>query len=197
VFTGIIENLGRVKAISGSEQGRRIELEVGAMAAELEVGDSLAVNGVCLTIVETGPNSVAIEVVLETLRRTGLGAMLAGDQVNLELPLAANGRFDGHIVQGHVDGIAVVTAVTEEGTGRRLAFDLNPRLHRYVVEKGSITVDGVSMTVASVTDRGFEVAVIPHTLAATNLGLRRPGDQVNLEFDVIGKYVERMLEQRS
>jgi riboflavin synthase len=197
VFTGIIESLGRVKAISGSEQGRRIELEVGAMAAELEVGDSLAVNGVCLTIVETGPNSVAIEVVLETLRRTGLGAMLAGDQVNLELPLAANGRFDGHIVQGHVDGIAAVTAVTEEGTGRRLAFDLNPRLHRYVVEKGSITVDGVSMTVASVTDRGFEVAVIPHTLAATNLGLRRPGDQVNLEFDVIGKYVERMLEQRS
>lgn len=167
------------------------------MAAELEVGDSLAVNGVCLTIVETGPNSVAIEVVLETLRRTGLGAMLAGDQVNLELPLAASGRFDGHIVQGHVDGIAAVTAVTEEGTGRRLAFDLNPRLHRYVVEKGSITVDGVSMTVASVTDRGFEVAVIPHTLAATNLGLRRPGDQVNLEFDVIGKYVERMLEQRS
>jgi riboflavin synthase len=197
VFTGIIESLGRVKAISGSEQGRRIELEVGAMAAELEVGDSLAVNGVCLTIVETGPNSVAIEVVLETLRRTGLGAMLAGDQVNLELPLAASGRFDGHIVQGHVDGIAAVTAVTEEGTGRRLAFDLNPRLHRYVVEKGSITVDGVSMTVASVTDRGFEVAVIPHTLAATNLGLRRPGDQVNLEFDVIGKYVERMLEQRS
>ncbi|MEX0699557.1 MAG: riboflavin synthase [Acidimicrobiia bacterium] len=197
MFTGIIESLGRVKAISGSEQGRRIELEVGAMAAELEVGDSLAVNGVCLTIVETGPNSVAIEVVLETLRRTGLGAMLAGDQVNLELPLAATGRFDGHIVQGHVDGIAAVTAVTEEGTGRRLAFDLNPRLHRYVVEKGSITVDGVSMTVASVTDRGFEVAVIPHTLAATNLGLRRPGDQVNLEFDVIGKYVERMLEQRS
>ncbi|HEU4749699.1 MAG TPA: riboflavin synthase [Acidimicrobiia bacterium] len=197
MFTGIIESLGRVKAISGSEQGRRIELEVGAMAAELEVGDSLAVNGVCLTIVETGPNSVAIDVVLETLRRTGLGAMLAGDQVNLELPLAANGRFDGHIVQGHVDGIAAVTAVTEEGTGRRLAFDLNPRLHRYVVEKGSITVDGVSMTVASVTDRGFEVAVISHTLAATNLGLRRPGDQVNLEFDVIGKYVERMLEQRS
>lgn len=189
--------MGRVKTISGSDQGRRIELEVGAMASDLEIGDSLAVNGVCLTIVETSHNSVAIEVVLETLRRTGLGALLAGDQVNLELPLAANGRFDGHIVQGHVDGIAAVTAVTEEGTSRRLVFDLNPRLHRYVVEKGSITVDGVSMTVASVTDRGFEVAVIPHTLAATNLGLRRPGDQVNLEFDVIGKYVERMLEQRS
>ncbi len=197
MFTGIIEGLGTVKSVSGSGDGRRIRLEVGEMAVELDIGDSLAVNGVCLTIVEKNATEVAADVVMETLRRSGLGFLLVGDRVNLELPLAATGRFDGHIVQGHVDGIAAVTAVTEEGNGRRLTFDLNPRQRRYVVEKGSICIDGASMTVAAVTDRGFEVAVIPHTLTATNLGLRRPGDQVNLEFDVIGKYVERMLEQRS
>jgi riboflavin synthase len=196
MFTGIIENLGTVKSISGTDAGRHLEVEVGAVAGELEIGDSLAVNGVCLTVVKKTANTVGVDVVLETLRTTGLGALLAGDRVNLELPLSASGRFDGHIVQGHVDGIAAVTAITEEGEGRRLTFDLNPRVRRYVVEKGSITIDGVSLTVAALTERGFEVALIPHTLATTNLGLRQPGDQVNLEFDVVGKYVERMLEQR-
>lgn len=197
MFTGIIENLGTVKSISGTDVGRHLEVEVGPLAGELDMGDSLAVNGVCLTVVKKSGDTVGVDVVLETLRRTSLGGLLAGDRVNLEMPLSASGRFDGHIVQGHVDGIAAVTAITEEGDGRRLTFDLNPRVRRYVVEKGSITIDGVSLTVAALTERGFEVALIPHTLATTNLGLRQPGDQVNLEFDVVGKYVERMLEQRS
>jgi riboflavin synthase len=197
VFTGIIENLGTVRSISGTDDGRHLEVEVGFLADDLEIGDSVAVNGVCLTVVDKTADSVGVDVVLETLRRTGLGALLAGDRVNLELPMSASGRFDGHIVQGHVDGIAAVSAIIEEGDSRRLTFDLNPRVRRYVVEKGSITIDGVSLTVAALTERGFEVALIPHTLATTNLGLRRPGDQVNLEFDVIGKYVERMLEQHS
>ncbi len=160
----------------------------------------MAVNGVCLTAVSVDGDRVALDLVAETLARTNLGDLAAGDPVDLELPMAAAGRFDGHVVQGHVDGTGTVRSVEQEGEGRRLRIDLDPRLARYVAEKGSITVDGVSLTVAAVGAAGeswFDIALIPHTLAVTVLGSRRPGDTVNLEVDVIAKYVERLLEVSS
>jgi riboflavin synthase len=171
-------------------------LEAGDLAIGLEVGDSIAVNGVCLTAVEVGPAGVTADVVAETLRRSNLGSVQTGDRVNLERPMRADGRFDGHIVQGHVDATGEVATVVPEGEGWLVRIAAPPEGLRYVVEKGSITVDGVSLTVTSVDADGFEVALIPHTLSVTTLGLLRPGDRVNLEFDVLAKYVERLLERQ-
>lgn len=161
----------------------------------LDIGDSLAVNGVCLTAVEVGDQGVATDVVAETLRRSNLGSVEPGDRVNLERPLRADGRFDGHIVQGHVDATGEIIRVESEGQGCLIKIAASEDGLRYVVEKGSITVDGVSLTVTSTDAAGFEVALIPHTLSVTTLGLRRPGDLVNLEFDVLAKYVERLMER--
>jgi riboflavin synthase len=161
----------------------------------MTVGDSIAVNGVCLTAVAVDPpGTISVEAVPETLRRSNLGGLERGDRVDLERPLAAAGRFDGHVVQGHVDGIGTVRAVGVEGESRRYWFDVPPPLLRYLVEKGSVAVDGVSLTVSAVDAGGFEVVLIPHTLRETVLGLRGPGDVVNLEVDVLAKYVERLLE---
>ena len=196
MFTGIVESLGTIGEITEVDGGRRLVLAVGDLAIGLDVGDSIAVNGVCLTTVEVGPAGVTTDVVAETLRRSNLGSVRAGDRVNLERPMRADGRFDGHIVQGHVDATGEVAAVVLEGEGSLVRIAAPPDGLRYVVEKGSITVDGVSLTVTSVDADGFEVALIPHTLAVTTLGLRRPGDTVNLEFDVLAKYVERLLERQ-
>ncbi len=196
MFTGIVESLGAVMWIADSNGGRRLSLDVGDLAVGLEVGDSIAVNGVCLTAVEIGEMGVATDVVAETLRRSNLGSLEAGDRVNLERPLRADGRFDGHIVQGHVDATGEILQMEPEGEGRRIKIAAPPEYLRYVVEKGSITVDGVSLTVTSVGAGEFEVALIPHTLSVTTLGLREPGDQVNLEFDVLAKYVERLMERQ-
>jgi riboflavin synthase len=197
MFTGIVETLGTVRSLSSGDEGRRLAIQAQQIAADLVVGASIAVNGVCLTAVELADDGFEADVVTETLRRTNLGTLLSGDRVNLERPLRADGRFDGHMVQGHVDAYGAVTKVTAEGEGRRMSVDVAPKYRHYLAEKGSIAVDGVSLTVAAVTDTGFETALIPHTLKVTTLGLRRPGDQVNLEFDVLAKYLERLLENRS
>lgn len=192
MFTGIVEHRGSVAVADRGPDGMRLLLDTGPLSG-IDVGDSLAVNGVCLTAVEVGPGRVTFDVVRETLDRSTLGEVRVGDAVNLERPMSANGRFDGHIVQGHVDGVGEVVSVEAEGDGRRMTVVVPEALRRYLVEKGSITVDGVSLTVAALTEDGFEVALIPHSLAITTLGLRKPGDRVNLEADVLAKYVERLL----
>ncbi len=192
MFTGIVERMGQVEVVTETEDGRRLVV-VGDGLGEVSVGSSIAVNGVCLTAVEVATDRIAVDVIPETLDRTNLGDLQTDSKVNLERPMPADGRFDGHIVQGHVDGVGVVAAITEDGGGVVMSVDVAPDLHRYLVEKGSVTIDGVSLTVAGLTETGFTVALIPHTLDITTLGLRNEGDEVNLEMDVLAKYVERLL----
>jgi riboflavin synthase len=191
MFTGIIETMGRVEAAGKSEGGMR--LSVGAPGLALKTGDSIAVNGVCLTAVDARDGGFDADVVLETLSKTNLGELDIGTGVNLERPMAADGRFDGHIVQGHVDGVGQIVSVEEEGDGKRIRVRSPRNLSKYIASKGSISVDGISLTVAAVAGDEFEVAIIPHTLDNTTLGIRTPGSRVNLEVDVIAKYVERMM----
>jgi riboflavin synthase len=164
-----------------------------ALAGELAEGDSVAVNGVCLTAIAPDGDGFGADVMRETLRRSSLAEVAPGRRVNIELPLRADARLGGHVVQGHVDGVGSVRAVREDGFARIVTIAADPALLRYVVEKGSIAVDGVSLTVVDVLDDGFTVAVIPHTAAVTTLGSKQAGDRVNLEVDVTVKYVERLL----
>ncbi len=194
MFTGIVSQMGRVASVTETPAGRRLVVE--AKSDGLEIGDSVAVNGACLTATEVRSDGFAVDAVQETLDRTNLGALAVGDLVDLERPVPVAGRLDGHIVQGHVDGVGTVAWVRPEGDARRMRVAAPEGLVRYAVEKGSITVDGVSLTITAVDGEGFEVALIPHTLDATVLGHRRPGDCVNLEVDVLAKYVERLLETR-
>ena len=195
MFTGIVEQIGTVEDVIDNEVGRRMLLSTPGIG-ELPVGASIAVNGVCLTAVEAADGTVAVEVIPETMQRSNLGTLVKTSQVNLERPMPASGRFDGHIVQGHVDGLGTIGTIDHDSDGGVvMTVDVPVRLQRYMVEKGSITIDGVSLTVASLTDDGFTVALIPHTLDVTTLGLRKPGDTVNLEVDVLAKYVERLLER--
>ena len=182
VFTGIVQERGRVASFDGG----RLIVE---SRIEAEVGDSVAVDGVCLTVTEARNGTLAFDVMVETLSR----AKLFGAQVNLEPALRAGDPLGGHYVQGHVDGVATVRSVDPEGDGKRVWIDAEPELLRYLVEKGSITVEGVSLTVAELDAEGFAVALVQHTLAATTLGGLAPGDKVNLETDVLAKYVERLL----
>ncbi len=196
MFTGIVEELGAVRAIVPNEGGARIEIDAATVLTDAEIGASIAVNGCCLTVVELHDGWWAADAVTETLDRTSLGALTAGAPVNLERPMAADGRFGGHVVQGHVDGVGALGARTTLPDGStRMTFTPPRALLRYVVEKGSITIDGISLTVASLDDAAgtFDVAVIPHTLSVTTLGPKQPGDPVNLEVDVLAKYVERLL----
>jgi len=193
MFTGIIEHAGEVAEVQVSTDGARLVVESGPVAEDARIGDSVAVNGVCLTVVEKSGPRIAFDAVHETLQRSSLGALHAGARVNLERPLVAGGRLDGHIVQGHVDGTATLASATDEGNSYRLRFAAPQGLLRYVVEKGSIAIDGISLTVAAVADEWFEVVIIPHTWQVTNLGQKTPGAVVNLEVDVIAKYVERLL----
>ena len=192
MFTGIIETIGTVKSVDDRDGGRTIEIATD-LAPELSLGASISINGVCLTAVGDRTPTLLVETVPETLRRTNLGGLASGDPVNLERPLRVDGRLDGHIVSGHVDIIGIVEWKRAEGDGVRLSVNVAPEYQKYVVEKGSVAVDGVSLTVAALTPTGFEVALIPHTLEVTTLGLREVGDKVNLEFDVFAKYLERML----
>jgi riboflavin synthase len=194
VFTGIVRELGRVAACSGGEGGVRLTVAAPETAAAAALGDSISVNGVCLTVVAADNGTLAFDAVPETLARSSLGRLEPGSAVNLEPALRAGDPLGGHVVQGHVDGLARVRAVEPEGDGRRLWFDAPPRLLRYVVEKGSLALDGVALTVAELDDAGFAVALIPHTLAVTTLGELAPGDEVNLEVDVLAKYVERLTD---
>jgi len=186
VFTGIVEELGRFRGADGG----RFTFEATHVLDGTGVGDSIAVNGCCLTVVAAGDGWWQADVVDETLRRTTLGGLQAGDPVNLERALRLSDRLGGHLMQGHVDGVGAVTAAAPG-----LAVEPPPDLFRYVAEKGSVAVDGVSLTVAAVDAATFHVAVIPHTAAVTTLGRRRPGDRVNLEVDLIARYVGRLLGQ--
>lgn len=194
MFTGIVEEVGVVASTREVGGGRRLEIASATVLADATIGVSIAVNGCCLTVVELGDDSWAADAVPETLDRTNIGGLGAGDPVNLERPLAADGRFGGHIVQGHVDATTTVADIAELDDGsRRFSFALPDALHAQVVEKGSITIDGISLTVAAVDDDTFAIAVIPHTLAVTTLGRRAVGDTVNLEADILAKYVERLV----
>jgi riboflavin synthase len=197
MFTGIIEELGRVRAVHPNGGGARIEIVATDVLADAVIGASIAVNGCCLTVVELGESWWAADAVTETLTRTSLGALTIGDPVNLERPLRLDDRLGGHVVQGQVDGVGelVDRGGLPDGS-TRMRFSAPAQLLRYIVEKGSITVDGISLTVASLHDDGFDVAVIPHTLEVTNLGTKQPGARINLEVDVLAKYVERLLESQ-
>ena len=194
MFTGIVERVGTVIAVDDTGGLRRLTIEAGEMGETIAVGDSIAVNGVCLTAVAAEGSRVAVEAVPETLGRSNLGRLSAGDPVDLERPVPAGGRLDGHVVQGHVDGVGTIRSITPDGDSRRVWVDAPDALHRYFAEKGSVAVDGVSLTVSAVDAGGFEVVLIPHTMTATVFGVRRPGDAVNLEVDILAKYVERLLE---
>jgi riboflavin synthase len=187
VFTGLVAGKGVVRALRDG----RLQVET-PLAAELAPGDSIAVNGVCLTAVEQGNGSFEADVMPETLRRTSLEPLGEGDEVNLELPLRAGDRLGGHLMQGHVDGTGTVESVGGDGNSRVVRVEAPPELLRYVVEKGSIAVDGVSLTVSAVDDQAFEVSLIPETLERTTLGAAAPGRTVNLEVDVLAKYVEKL-----
>jgi riboflavin synthase len=186
-----VQGQGEVAAVQPTDDGARLAVRT-PLTAELSPGDSVAVNGVCLTATRIEDGAFHADVMHETLRRSSLGDVAAGGTVNLELPLRATDRLGGHVVQGHVDGVGVVRGVSEDGFSRRVDIDAPPEVLRYVVEKGSIAVDGVSLTVASVDDECFGVALIPETLERTTLGAAAPGRRVNLEVDVLAKYVERL-----
>jgi len=187
MFTGIVEELGRVRTRTGG----RFTFEAGLVLEDAKIGDSIAVNGCCLTVVESGDGWWSADAVDETLARTNLGDLAPGDPVNFERPVRAADRLGGHIVQGHVDCVGEVVQPAPD-----LRIRMPRDLTRYVVEKGSITVDGCSLTVVEALDDGFTVAIIPHTTAVTTLGLRQPGERVNLEVDLVAKYVERLLQNR-
>ena len=194
MFTGIVEELGRVRAITHAEGGARLEIDCRDVLGDAAVGDSIAVNGCCLTVVELGDGWWAADAQIETLHRTTLGALAPSDPVNLERPLRVGDRLGGHLVLGHVDGVGDVVKVEPQADGStRVTVRAPGELARYLVEKGSVTVDGVSLTITTVSDAEFGVALIPHTLAVTTLGVRNAGDRVNLEADMIAKHVERLL----
>ncbi len=192
MFTGVIKELGAVRAVERSDEGARLCVDT-TLAAELTEGASVAVNGVCLTATALDANGFAADVMNQSLSLTGLGGLESGDLVNLEPALRAGDPMGGHIVQGHVDCAGEVSAVTPDGFARRIRIAVPEQYGRYLVEHGSVTVDGVSLTVAALTEGGFEISLVPETLERTTLGRTAPGDTLNLEFDVIARYVERLL----
>jgi riboflavin synthase len=194
LFTGLVADLGTVAEVHSTTDGVRLAID-SPLARELSEGDSVSVNGVCLTAVGLCGDRFGADVMNETLRRSSLGEVAAGSRVNLELPLTPDARLGGHFVQGHVDGVGAIAAIREDGFARVVTVEADPDLLRYVVEKGSITVDGVSLTVARVDDRTFDVSLIPETLERTNLGAAAPGVPVNLEVDILAKYVEKLVRQ--
>jgi riboflavin synthase len=193
MFTGIVREVGRVAVIGGSDTGVRLEIDAPETAPDIAIGGSVAVNGVCLTAESVDGERIAFHAVPETLRRTTLGSLAAGAAVNIEPALRAGDPMGGHIVQGHVDGMGRVQSVEAEGEGLRVIVEATPDLLRYCVEKGSIAVEGVSLTVAELHDDAFGLALIPHTIAVTTLADLMPGRPVNLEVDVVAKYVERLV----
>jgi riboflavin synthase len=192
MFTGIVRERGRVVALDGDADGVVVRIAAPRTAGGVSIGDSVALNGCCLTVVEIDGGELAFNAVPETLRRTSLGRLEAGSEINVEPALRGGDSMGGHYVQGHVDGVGRVRAAEPEGDGVRITFDAPDDVVRYCVEKGSIAVDGVSLTVAAVDAGGFSVALVPHTLSETTLSDLGPGSEVNLEVDVLAKYVERL-----
>lgn len=202
MFTGIVEAVGKVAALESRGELTCLQIEAPSIVDGVKLGDSIAVNGACLTVAAGAAGVAAgeggtlrFEAVRETLDKTNLGDLRAGSRVNLERAMRSDGRLDGHIVQGHVDGVGRVQELRREGDDVRLFVECGPEVASVLVDKGSVTVDGVSLTVVGARDDGFDVALIPHTLQETTLGERRPGDRVNLEADILGKYVKRYLEK--
>jgi riboflavin synthase len=193
MFTGIVRERGRVAAVERNGDGMRLRVDAPATAAGVAVGDSVAIGGICLTAVAVDGTQISFDAVPETLSRTALARLEAGAEVNVEPALRAGEPLGGHIVQGHVDGVGSVRSIESEGDGSRIWVDAPAEVLRYCVEKGSVAVDGTSLTIAALDEAGFAVALVPHTLAETTLGGLRPGDEVNLEADVLAKYVERLL----
>jgi riboflavin synthase len=195
MFTGIIEEVGKVKELRPAAKEARITVSCERVWKGLEIGESVAVNGVCLTAVEVGEGFFTADISAESLERSTLGGFSRGEAVNLERALSLGSRLGGHMVQGHVDGKGRVKATERSGEGRVYRFSVTPEVEGYLVEKGSIAVDGISLTISSLEEGGFSVAAIPHTVAATNLEYLKTGDAVNLEVDIIAKYVRRYLER--
>ena len=196
MFTGLIGDLGSVSAFELGPDGATVHIR-SRLADELGAGDSIAVNGVCLTASDVGSEEFAAQVMAETLERSSLGALTHGAQVNLELPLRASDRLGGHFVQGHIDATGTVVEVREDGFARVLTIETDARLERYLVQKGSVAVDGVSLTVSAIGERGFSVSLIPETLRRTTLGALGEGAVVNLEVDILAKHLERLLDARA
>ncbi len=194
MFTGIVEETGTVESVRKGAVSSFIRIRAEKVLENTKLGDSIAVNGVCLTVTDLSDNCFQADVMNETLSRSSLGSLSAGSPVNLERAMAADGRFGGHIVSGHIDGTGTVTDVKKDGISVWYTVSAPPEIMRYIVEKGSVAIDGISLTVAKITDTSFSVSVIPHTVAQTILGSKKTGDIVNLENDLIGKYVEKLLK---
>lgn len=193
MFTGIVEELGAIRAVRRGAASAVLSIGAAEVLSDLKIGDSVAVNGVCLTVTSLDDGGFTADVMHETLNRSSLGALAPGGRVNLERAMPANGRFGGHIVSGHIDGTGKIASVRPDDNALWYTISAAPELLRYIVEKGSITIDGISLTVAAVDEVSFSVSLIPHTAAVTTLGKKRAGDIVNLETDIIGKYVEKLL----
>ncbi len=193
MFTGIIEDLGSVCAVDALASGKRLTLETAIETREIVEGESIAINGACMTVVAIGPNSFGVDVSAESLRKTTLGHLRVGDPVNLERSVRLEDRLGGHLVSGHVDGTGNVVAIEAEGESSLFTFAITPEMMPLCVEKGSIAIDGISLTCFNLREDKFDVALIPHTLKVTTLGTRGPGDRVNVENDLLGKYVARLL----
>lgn len=194
VFTGIVEELGRVKSLKRTSRESRLVISAKKIMEDLHIGDSIAVNGVCLTVVLFSEGEFTVDVMNETFMRSSLGNLRIGDEVNLERAMAADGRFGGHIVSGHIDGTAKIKACFDDGNAKWYEISAGPELLDGIVMKGSVAIDGISLTVSKVSEQSFSVSIIPHTLDATVLKDKRPGDVVNIETDVIGKYVKQFVK---
>ena len=197
MFTGIVEEVGKVREVHRGQTASFIEIQAKTVLSDVHPGDSIAVNGVCLTVTEFSADSFRADVMNETLNRSSLGSLRAGSPVNLERAMSANGRFGGHIVSGHIDGTGIITDIRRDGISVWYTIGTTAAVMRYIVEKGSVAIDGISLTVAKVTDNSFSVSIIPHTAEQTVLSYRKNGDTVNLENDIIGKYVEKLMKPQN
>ena len=193
MFTGIIEEIGTIKSINSNGISSQLCISANKILEDTKIGDSIAVNGVCLTVTSIKSNLFTADVMAETLRRSNLGSLIPQSKVNLERAMIANGRFGGHIVSGHIDGTGTIVETKPEGNAVWIKINCSDNLLKYIIHKGSITIDGISLTVAKVTDSDFSVSIIPHTAANTTLLQKKSGDVVNLENDVVGKYIEKLL----
>ncbi len=197
VFSGIVEDLGKVEGLKPTQKGALITVGTRLASAKIKIGDSIAVNGACLTVVAKAKGTLSMDISAETLRRTTLGALKPGDPINLERSLRLDTLLNGHLVSGHVDGLGKIVSIEPEGDSRLFTFKIKPDQARYLVEKGSVAVDGISLTVFDVRRRKFSCALIPHTLKVTNLGTKEPGAKVNIESDMMAKYIEKFVTQQN
>jgi riboflavin synthase len=194
MFTGIIEEVGTVKAVQHSGNNSFIRIEAKKVLEDIHLGDSIAVNGVCLTVTHFDSTTFQADVMNETLHRSSLGSLTSGSPVDLERAMSANGRFGGHIVSGHIDGTGTISDIRNDGIAVWYTVSAKPEILRYIVEKGSVAIDGISLTVAKVTENSFSVSIIPHTASQTVLSTKKTGDIVNLENDIVAKYVEKLMK---